>query len=89
MGGGGHSTSSKTVNNNVNESINNVHNNVKNIDNYMQEHNIVTDIQNGDRALGGSVKVVDDINAAVANYKLMNLQNLSKSSDLGINDVQL
>ena len=55
MGGGGHSTSSKTVNNNVNENITNVHNNEKNIDNYMAEHNIVTDIQYGDRALAGSV----------------------------------
>ena len=55
MGGGGRSSNTKTVNNNVNENINNVHNNVKNIDNYMAEHNIVTDIQYGDRALGGSV----------------------------------
>ena len=63
MGGGGHSTSSKTVNNVVNENINNVHNNEKNIDNYMQEHNIVTDVQYGDRSLGGSVKISDDVNA--------------------------
>ena len=76
MGGGGHSTSSKTVNNNVNENINNVHNNVKNIDNYMQEHNIVTDIQYGDRALGGSVRISDDVNTGQAYYKLINLNQL-------------
>ena len=76
MGGGGHSTSSKTVNNIVNESINNVHNNEKNIDNYMQEHNIVTDAQYGDRALGSSVKIFDDANAGAAYYKLLNLNQV-------------
>ena len=86
MGGGGRSTNSKTVNNVVNEDINNVHNNEKNIDNLYEEHNIVTDIQYGDRALGGSVKINDDVNAGVAYYKLMNLQgglaNLDFFSDL-------
>ena len=74
MGGGGHSSNTKTVYNVVNEDINNIHNNVKNIDNYMAEHNIVTDIQYGDRALAGSVKINDDVNAGTAYYKLMNLQ---------------
>ena len=86
MGGGGHSSNTKTVNNVVNEDINNVHNNEKNIDNYMAEHNIVTDIQYGDRALGGSVHVTDDVNAGTAYYKLMNLKGLSLgdlSSGLG------
>ena len=76
MGGGGHSTSSKRVNNKVNENISYVHNNVKNIDNYMQEHNIVTDVQYGDRALGGSFKVSDDVDAGYAYKNLINLDQI-------------
>ena len=57
MGGGGRSTSSKTVNNYVNEDIKNVHNNEKNIDNYYKQHDINTNIQIGDRAMGGIVDI--------------------------------
>ena len=70
MGGGGRSSNTNTVNNTVNEDIHNVHNNVKNIDNYYHEHNIMTDIQFGDRALGGHVQIEDDVNTGNAFYKL-------------------
>ena len=68
MGGGGHST--ETINNNVTENIHNIHKNTKNIDNYYHEHNIMTDIQFGDRALGGHVQIEDDVNTGNAFYKL-------------------
>ena len=73
MAGGHHNTNTHTVNNVVNEDIHNVHNNEKNIDNYMYEHNIVTDMQYGDRALGGMVHVNDDVNAGESYYRLQNL----------------
>ena len=76
MGGGGHHTKTKTVNNEVNENIYNESNNVKNIDNIYNEHNIETKIQNGDRVLGGDILIKDDVNAGTAYYK-MNLQNLN------------
>ena len=81
MGGGGHHTSTKTVTNYENENIVNEHNNVKNTDNYYEEHNTETNIQNGDRVLGGNILVADDVNAGTAYYKL-NLQNLDFFGDL-------
>lgn len=53
MGGGGRKSSTTTVYNTVNEDITNTHNNEKNLANYYKEHNLETNIQNGDRALGG------------------------------------
>ena len=81
MGGGGHHTKTTTVTNYENENIVNNHNNVKNLDNYYQEHNIETKIQNGDRVLGGSNLIKDDLNAGTAYYKL-NLQNLDFFGDV-------
>ena len=46
----------------------------------------MTDTQYGDRALGGSVKINDDVNAGDAYYKLMNLRHFGLgdlSSGLG------
>ena len=90
MGGGGRSTSSKTVTNITNEDIKNVHNNVKDINNYYNEHNILTDVQVGDRAYGGKIQIQNDVNAGTAYYGLQNLNffgdlstGLGAVSDLG------
>ena len=76
MGGHHHSTTNTVIKDYVNEDITNTHNNVKNLENNYKEHNLETNIQNGDRALGGEVKISNDVNAGTSIYKL-NLMNLA------------
>ena len=80
MGGGGKHTSNTRVVNYENEDVTNTHNNVKNLENHYKEHNLQTNIHNGDRALGGAVNIMNDVNSGTAIYKL-NLQNLGSLED--------
>ena len=81
MGGGGKHTSNTHVINYENENVTNTHNNVKNLENHYKENNLQTNIHNGDRALGGAVNIMNDVNSGTAIYKL-NLQNLFSFNDL-------
>ena len=82
MGGGGKHTSNTHVVNYENEDVTNTHNNVKNLENHYKEHNLQTNIHNGDRALGGAVNIMNDVNSGTAIYKL-NLQNLMTLEEFG------
>ena len=85
MGSGGSSSNTHIINRQTTDETNN-HNNVKNLENYYKEHNLETNIQNGDRALGGAVNIRDDVNAGTAIYKL-NLMNLDSRSQAVFREV--
>ena len=85
MGGGGHSTHDVHVKNYQTTEETNVHNNEKNLENFYKEHNLETNIQNGDRALGGEVRISNDVNSGTSIYRL-NLMNLDSRTQSALRE---
>ena len=73
MGGGGHHTTTNNVHNISHENTVNENNNHSETNNQYNEENTVTEIQDGDRVLGGQVIAKNDLNTGTAIYSLQNL----------------
>ena len=75
MGGGGHkeNTTINNVHNIQHENTQTVNNKHTSTSNQMHEDNLYTDIQDGDKVLGGQVIANNDLNTGTALYKLQNL----------------
>ena len=74
---GGHSSSTNTYEKEIhNKDITQRNNHVESQKDHYVEHNIETNILNGDKAYGGGVATNGDLNLGTAIYKLVNLKDV-------------